>query len=267
MAHGDVDDEVKRAGEAKAEAVRHMFSSIAPRYDLLNHVLSANIDRRWRRRAVARLLEGRDPRGRFLDACAGTLDLAVEISRARGFTGRIAAVDFALPMLLHGAGKVAERPIFPVCGDALRLPFGDSTFDGATVGFGIRNVAGLDEGLAELARVLKPGGRLVILEFATPTWRPLRAAYMFYFLRVLPAIGRWVSRHGSAYEYLPRSVLAFPAPDALAERIGAAGFTHVRWEALTGGIAALHIAERVGDQNGVADVRDRATGRGRAAGA
>jgi demethylmenaquinone methyltransferase / 2-methoxy-6-polyprenyl-1,4-benzoquinol methylase len=228
----------------KAAAVRRMFASIAPRYDLLNHLLSANMDRRWRRLAVDRLLAGRTADGVFLDACAGTLDLALELARRADFRGAVVASDFALPMLQHGAGKAAGLPVRLACADALRLPFGDASFDGVTVGFGVRNVASLEAGFRELARVLKPGGRLVVLEFMTPGWRPFRALYLFYFRRVLPLIGRLVSRHDSAYAYLPQSVLAFPAPDALAALMADAGFERVNWEPRSGGIVAIHAGER-----------------------
>ncbi|HEX6938489.1 MAG TPA: class I SAM-dependent methyltransferase [Longimicrobiales bacterium] len=239
-----VDRAVLPPAEEKAAVVRRMFGAIAPRYDLLNHVLSLNIDRRWRRRAVDELLGGHAPRGRYLDACAGTLDLALEIAGRDGFEGRVVASDFSLPMLERGRGKVGGRPVAPACADALRLPFPDATFDGATVGFGVRNLADLDAGLRELGRVLKPGGRLVVLEFTTPTFAPVRALYLFYFLRILPWIGRIVSRHGSAYAYLPASVLEFPPPVELAARMRAAGFTEVRWRPLTMGIAAIHVGTR-----------------------
>jgi demethylmenaquinone methyltransferase / 2-methoxy-6-polyprenyl-1,4-benzoquinol methylase len=232
--------------DAKAAAVQRMFASIAPRYDLLNHLLSANMDRRWRRRAVDRLLEGRQPDGTYLDACAGTLDLAMELARRAGFGGRIVASDFALPMLQHGRQKAAGRNVGVACADALALPFADASFDGATVGFGVRNLAALETGFREFARVLRPGARLVVLEFMTPRRQPFRALYLFYFRRVLPLVGRLISRHGSAYTYLPESVLAFPEPDALAEIMAANGFERVAWEALTGGIVAVHTAERRG---------------------
>lgn len=232
------------APEEKSVAVRRMFGAIAPRYDLLNHLLSLNIDRLWRRRAISMLLEGRRPRGRYLDACSGTFDLALALARRRGFDGIVIGSDFALPMLERGRRKLGGTPVRPACADALRLPFGDATFDGATVGFGVRNLAQLDAGLRELARVLRPGARLAILEFTTPSWQPLRALYMLYFLRILPLIGRLVSKHGSAYAYLPASVLEFPEPPALAEKMRAAGFDEVRWRRLTGGIAAVHVGTR-----------------------
>ena len=226
----------------KAAHVRRMFSSIAPRYDLLNHLLSLNVDKRWRRRAVDRRGWERAPEGTFLDNCAGTLDLAVELGKRSGFRGRVVGSDFTYAMLHNGvgAGKTAAAPVAPACADALALPFPDASFHGATVGFGVRNLADLDAGLREMARVLRPGARLVILEFTTPGWQPFRGLYLFYFLKLLPLVGRMVSKHSSAYTYLPESVLNFPAPPELAERMRAAGFGEVRWETLSGGIAALH---------------------------
>jgi demethylmenaquinone methyltransferase / 2-methoxy-6-polyprenyl-1,4-benzoquinol methylase len=233
------------APEEKAALVRGMFGAIAPRYDLLNHLLSLNIDRRWRRQAVDLLLAGREARGTFLDVCAGTLDLSLELARRPGFEGRVVGADFALPMLQQGgADKVRGAAVSPACADALRLPFADRTFDGATVGFGVRNLADLDAGLRELVRVLRPGARLVVLEFAVPGWQPFRGGYLFYFRHVLPWIGRLISRHGEAYSYLPASVLEFPEPEGLAGRMEAAGFGGVRWRTATGGIVALHEGEK-----------------------
>ena len=224
----------------KAVAVRRMFSSIAPRYDLLNHLLSLNVDKVWRRRAVDRLEWERAPEGVYLDNCAGTLDLSVELAKRPGFRGRVVGSDFTYAMLERGTGKLERLSVAPACADALVLPFPDASFDGATVGFGVRNLADLDAGLREQARVLKPGARFVILEFTIPQWQPFRGAYLFYFLRVLPAVGRMVSKHGSAYTYLPESVRHFPEPPELARRMEAAGFADVGWRMLSGGIAALH---------------------------
>ena len=229
-------------GAAKRAYVQGIFQSIAPRYDLLNHVLSLNIDRRWRRLAVDRLGWERVPDGTYLDLCAGTLDFAAELGNRPGFRGRIFATDFAQAMLLQGRGKT-ERAV-PVNGDALALPFADGGFDGATVGFGVRNLMDLDAGLTEAARVLKPGARLVILEFTTPTRQPLRGLYMSYFRRVLPAIGRFVSKHRDAYSWLPESVLTFPEPSALANRMETAGFREVAYTRLMGGICAIHVGTR-----------------------
>lgn len=229
--------------EEKSAAVRRMFGAIAPRYDLLNHLLSLNIDRLWRRRAVGLLLRDREPAGRFLDVCAGTFDFALALARRRGFRGLVVGSDFALPMLQRGLRKLVGSRVRPACADALTLPFGDATFDGATVGFGVRNLADLAAGLREMHRVLKPGARLVILEFTTPRWQPFRGLYFLYFRRVLPLVGRMVSGHGSAYTYLPASVLEFPEPPALAALMEEAGFRRVTWRRWTGGIVAAHAGE------------------------
>ncbi len=175
------------ADEEKAAHVRRMFSSIAPRYDLLNHLLSLNIDRLWRRRAVDRLNWERRPDGTYLDNCAGTLDLSTELARRAGFGGRVVGSDFTFAMLAGGVHKLDALRVDPVCADALALPYPDAAFDGATVGFGVRNLADLDAGLREMARVLRPGARLVILEFTTPNWQPFRGLYFLYFLPHPPA--------------------------------------------------------------------------------
>lgn len=229
-------------GREKREYVRGIFRDIAPRYDLLNHVLSLNIDRRWRRRAVDELGWEQAPAGRYLDLCAGTLDLAAELATRAGFSGSVVGADFVLPMLVRGRGKAAR--VAPLNADALDLPFPDASFDGATVGFGVRNLVDLDAGLQEAARVLRPGARLVILEFTTPPRQPLRGLYFFYFRRILPLIGRLVSKHRTAYTWLPESVLAFPEPDALAEQMCRAGFQGVRFRRMMGGICAVHVGTR-----------------------
>jgi demethylmenaquinone methyltransferase/2-methoxy-6-polyprenyl-1,4-benzoquinol methylase len=231
-------DPARLAGDARRSYVRGMFTAIAPRYDLLNHLLSLNVDRAWRRRAVACLEWTRAPSGTYLDACAGTLDLAAELARQPEFTGRVVGADFVLPMLKLGRRK--ERDLRAVGADALRLPFADRTFDGGTVGFGIRNLVDVDAGFRELRRVLKPGARLVVLDFTLPSAAPVRAFYLFYFRRVLPLVGRMVSKHRDAYSYLPDSVLRFPTPEALAERMTAAGLADVGYRRLTLGIAAVH---------------------------
>jgi len=229
-------------GREKRSYVRAMFTAIAPRYDFLNHVLSLNMDRRWRRQAVARLGWERTPSGRYLDLCAGTLDLAATLARQPRFTGGVIGADFVLPMLSLGREKSVR--VRPVNADALDLPFPTESFDGATAGFGVRNLADLDAGLAEAARVLRPGARFVILEFSTPPLQPLRGLYFLYFRKVLPLIGRLVSRHGDAYTYLPESVLAFPEPEALAEKMRAQGFAEVEYSLLLGGICAIHVGTK-----------------------
>lgn len=233
------DPDLPAPGE-KAASVRRMFGEIAPRYDLLNHLLTLNIDRRWRRKAVDRLLEGSSPAGIYLDACAGTMDLAVEVAARPGFGGLVVASDFAWPMLEAGRHKVEALPVAATCGDALRLPHPDGCFDGVIVGFGVRNFADLDAGLRELVRVLRPGGRLVILELSRPGLLPLRWLYNLYFTRLLPWIGRRVSGHDTAYSYLPASVGVFPPPQELAVRMAAVGLSGVRYERLLAGIAAIH---------------------------
>ena len=257
------------APEQKAATVRRMFDSIAPRYDLLNHLLSLNIDKLWRRRAVDRLVgraeksaqrgmaapreeggiipggapRGPESRGRsalWLDACAGTLDLALELARRPTFAGRVVASDFTFAMLAHGRRKLRGERLDTTCADALAMPFPDDVFDGAMVAFGVRNLADVEQGLREAARVLKPGAPLVILEFTTPGWQPFRALYLTYFRRILPLVGRLVSKNRSAYEYLPASVLEFPEPPALAALMRGSGFEDVSWETMTGGIVAIH---------------------------
>lgn len=233
-----------RGGKGRERQVRQIFSEIAPRYDLLNHLLSLNADRGWRRRAVDRLGWEHSPSGSFLDACAGTYDLSLELATRSGFRGRIVALDFAGPMLARGKAKVDGKPVTPVCGDTLALPFPDGSFQGAMVAFGVRNLAEIPQGLRELARVLAPGGRLVILEFTEPPNPVVKTLYLIYFHRILPLVGRIVSGHPWAYSYLPRSVSEFPDPPTLAGLMQEAGFGDTTWQLLTGGIAALHVGIR-----------------------
>ncbi len=219
-----------------------MFTAIAPRYDLLNHLLSLNLDRRWRRAAVARLGWEVRPDGVYLDLCAGTMDLAATLAREPRFHGTVVGADFVVPMLRLGRVKAARAA--PVAADALELPFPDAHFDGAMVAFGVRSLVDLDAGFREVARVLRPGARFVVLEFANPPATMLRAAFHFYFHRVLPIIGRAVSKHRDAYTYLPESVTSFPTPEELALHLREAGFSAVAYELVTGGICAIHHGTR-----------------------
>jgi demethylmenaquinone methyltransferase / 2-methoxy-6-polyprenyl-1,4-benzoquinol methylase len=242
MTHTETPAQEAAAGGADKRAyVRAVFEQIAPRYDLLNHLLSLNIDRYWRRRALRMLEWRRAPAGVYLDLCAGTLDVGAELSREREFRGFIVAADFAIPMLRAGAGKASRSVLAPVGADAQQLPLADGSVDGAAVAFGIRNVASLDAALSEAHRVLTPGARFVILEFTTPPSRVVRGLYHLYFHRLLPWIGGMISGHRSAYAYLPESVANFPGEPELARRMTNAGFTEVRWERLTLGIAAIHV--------------------------
>lgn len=231
-------------GLGKRAYVQRMFSEIAPRYDLLNHLLSFNIDRRWRAAALADLGWRHRPNGHFLDLCAGTLDVGVQLAREPGFAGHVSSADFAEPMLRAGVAKAAGRPLAPIVADAQDLPVAADAFDGAIVAFGIRNLADLDVGLKETLRVLKPGARFVILEFSTPRSALVRFGYHAYFHNVLPLIGGLVSRHPTAYRYLPQSVAAFPEQRQLADRMERAGFANVSWRPLTFGIAAIHVGEK-----------------------
>lgn len=231
-------------GPDKRAYVRRIFSDIAPRYDLLNRILSLGIDRGWRRAAIAGLGWPRRPGGRYLDVCAGTLDVSAALVATVGFSGQVIAADFAEPMLRFGSGKMAAGRIGPVVADALTLPLPANSCDGALVAFGIRNVADLDASLSEVLRVLSRGSRFVILELSTPTIPVMRGAYLAYFRHILPVVGGIISGHGSAYRYLPRSVMHFPEGSVLAERMRAAGFASVSWRPLTFGIAALHIGEK-----------------------
>jgi demethylmenaquinone methyltransferase/2-methoxy-6-polyprenyl-1,4-benzoquinol methylase len=231
-------------GPVKRAYVQRIFADIAPRYDLLNRVLSFGIDRSWRRAAVRALGWERRPAGCYLDVCAGTLDVSAALAATPGFGGHVVAADFAEPMLRSGQGKGPAGRIGAVVADALELPIPDGRCDGAMVAFGIRNVAGLDAAVAEVYRVLAPGARFVILEFSTPSHAAIRAAYLFYFRHILPLVGGLVSGHPSAYRYLPQSVMHFPEGHLLAQRMALAGFTNVSWRPLTFGIAALHVGEK-----------------------
>jgi demethylmenaquinone methyltransferase / 2-methoxy-6-polyprenyl-1,4-benzoquinol methylase len=234
------------------ERIAGMFDAIAPRYDLLNHLLSAGIDRRWRAAAIRSLqLTGRET---LLDICCGTADVALEARSRRGGPGppaaRVVGVDFSGAMLALGLRKVRSAGesarITLLRGDAMRLPAADRSVDAATVAFGIRNVQRPDEACAEMARVLRPGGRLAILEFGVPRIPGVKAAYLWYFTHVLPRIGRAISGHRAAYSYLPASVGTFAAPPEFVEILRSAGFAEVRADPLTFGIVYLYTARRLG---------------------
>jgi demethylmenaquinone methyltransferase / 2-methoxy-6-polyprenyl-1,4-benzoquinol methylase len=235
------------AGSAEKRAyVRRVFSELAPRYDLLNHLLSLSIDQRWRRRAVAALRWDRDPAGLYVDLCAGTMDVANELARKPRFRGTVLGTDFAEPMLREGRRKVASRPVAPVVADALTLPIRTGSASGAIVAFGARNLDDLDAGIEEAFRILRDGATFVILEFSMPRVPIVRSLYRFYFHHVLPTLGRLVSRHPTAYRYLPASVDNFPDEDELARRMTQVGFANVRVTRLSFGIAAIHAGERRG---------------------
>ena len=226
--------------EDHARRVREMFALISPRYDLLNHLLSANIDKRWRRRVV-RKLGSLVPKGaHLLDVACGTGDLSVQIFDS--LHAQVTGVDFCGPMLEIATRKAPQ--IRFIEGDALRLPFRGSSFDAATIAFGLRNLSSVEEGLRELRRVLKPGGWVAILEFSTPVVRGFNALFDFYMRRVLPRVGGLISGSRSAYEYLPNSVARFANQEQLATMMREAGFESVTFENLTGGVAALHTGRR-----------------------
>ncbi len=215
-------------------AVREMFARIARRYDLLNRLLSGGVDRRWRRALVRRL---GDLRGQTLvDSCCGTGDLSLALERAGA---RVLGVDFTPEMLARARRKGSGRSARFVVGDALALPLGDGRADAAAIAFGIRNVADRACGLRELMRVVRPGGAVVVLEFSLPRGRLTGALYRFYFTRILPRLGGWISGDADAYRYLPATVLAWPSPAELQAEMERIGLEQCGFELLTGGVACL----------------------------
>jgi demethylmenaquinone methyltransferase/2-methoxy-6-polyprenyl-1,4-benzoquinol methylase len=218
------------AGTLPAEGVRAMFDRIAPVYDVMNRVMTAGLDGRWRRETVAAVVR---PGDRVLDTCCGTGDLALASLRAGG---QVTGLDFSERMLERARRKSGQ--IEWVQGDALQLPFEDDSFDAATVGFGVRNLEDLDRGLAELARVLRPGGRVGVLEITRPEG-VLQPFYNVWFGKIVPVVGKLLPG-GSAYTYLPASVKRFPGPEDLARFLREAGFSEVRYRLFAGGIVALH---------------------------
>jgi demethylmenaquinone methyltransferase/2-methoxy-6-polyprenyl-1,4-benzoquinol methylase len=233
-----------RSSEQFSSQVNRMFDRIAGRYDAMNSVMTAGLHHRWRERAADRA--GLGPGDAALDACCGTGDFALALAHRVGPEGRVIGCDFSEPMLDLAREKAAESGASGVrfeWADALALPYDDDTFDAVTVGFGVRNLADLDRGLGEMARVLKPGGRLVILEITQPQRPPLSTFYSVWFDRIVPVLGS-LAGDRDAYSYLPESVRGFPPPLGLAERIDAAGFERIRWTVLAGGIIAIHSGER-----------------------
>ncbi len=237
--------ELNEKEAAHANAVREMFSGIAKRYDLLNHLLSLNIDKGWRRKVSDELrgILDRDD-AVVLDVACGTGDLSIELDR--NARARIIGSDFCRPMLTVAQSKPSggTAPIPYVEGDALKLPFADGSFDAVTIAFGLRNLASVPDGLAELLRILKPGGRLAVLEFSAPVVPGFGKLFNFYFSHILPRIGGAVSGSRGAYEYLPDSVSKFPDQKRLAAMMGSTGFGSVKFRNLTGGIAALHVGTK-----------------------
>jgi demethylmenaquinone methyltransferase/2-methoxy-6-polyprenyl-1,4-benzoquinol methylase len=223
-----------RTGTLPPERVRTMFDRIAPVYDFMNRAMTMGMDRHWRRLAAAAVVQ---PGDKVLDSCCGTGDLAIAVARAGG---RVTGLDFSERMLERARGKAPELEW--VQGDALALPFADESFDAATVGFGVRNLADLEAGLRELARVLRPGGRLAVLEITRPRGA-LQPFFRLWFDVLIPLAGKALPG-GAAYSYLPASVRRFPGPEDLARALERAGFTAVSYRLLAGGIVALHVGER-----------------------
>lgn len=228
---------------SKREQVERMFDAISPKYDLLNRLFSMGIDQGWRRKVVRML--GEEPVGHLLDVATGTADLAILGSlKARRVTG----ADISEGMLKLGREKVARRGLADrvtlVQADSEQLPFPDGTFDAVTVAFGVRNFEHLQQGVKDMVRVLRPGGRIFVLEFSKPAKAPFKQLFRFYFHRVMPTVGKAISKDSAAYAYLPKSVDAFPEGAAFEDLMRAAGLGEVRSFALTGGIATLYRGRR-----------------------
>lgn len=228
--------------DKRAGTIRDMFAAVAPRYDLLNRLISGFLDEGWRRKAAERV--DRAPDGPILDLCSGTGDQARAV---RALGRRVTGADFTLAMLAIARRKLArngspeQRPaVTPVVADALELPLAADTHAGGVVSFGLRNVADLDRSLAELARVIRPGGRLVVLEAAIPRKRVIRPFFLFYFRRVMPWLGKLLSPRGSAYEYLPASVMGFPDREAFLRRMADAGWTDLTYRDLSFGAVCIY---------------------------
>lgn len=237
---GLTDSGQKNLAQDHARRVRDMFARISPRYDLLNHLLSANIDRRWRRRVVRKLQPHLSSNAKILDVGCGTGDLSIELFEKTA--AQVIGIDFCRPMLQRAQTKAPQ--IRFIEGDALRLPFPDNAFDCVTIAFALRNLASVESGLQEISRILKHDGLIAILEFSQPTVPGFRQFVRFYYWRLLPWIGGCLSGLRSAYEYLPDSIAKFPNQESLAKMMSAAGFSEVEFENFFGGVAALHVGRR-----------------------
>jgi demethylmenaquinone methyltransferase/2-methoxy-6-polyprenyl-1,4-benzoquinol methylase len=230
---------------AKKEGVRKLFDNIAPDYDKLNHILSLNIDKGWRKRAVRNLVDTQEPL-KVLDVACGTADFTIEIAQKVGKGSEVIGVDISEGMMAVGREKIKKAGVSAklFVADCEDLPYADSTFDRISVGFGVRNFEHLELGLSQMCRVLTPGGKLVILELSVPSNAFIRWCYKLYFLKILPAIGGLISGNRGAYEYLPASVLRFPAPDKFISMLKSAGFAEVEHTPLTLGICRMYVAKK-----------------------
>lgn len=231
--------------EERERYVQDLFRRVAPKYDFLNRLLSFRRDVAWRRFTARKA--GLEPGGSVLDVATGTGDLAFDLAEVVGSTGRVVGLDFTEEMLVRARAKADKLGLADVCrfvqGNALELPFEDAQFDAATIAFGLRNVVDRERCLLEMRRVVKPGGRVLVLEFSQPVWPVFRQVYLLYFRHILPFIGRLVQGDADTYRYLPETVLAFPDQEALAANMRNLGFHNVHYYNLTGGICCLHIGE------------------------
>ena len=230
---------------AKKEGVRKLFDNIAPDYDKLNHILSLNIDKGWRKKAVRTLVDTQEPL-KVLDVACGTGDFTIEIAQKVGKDSEVIGVDISEGMMAVGREKIKKAgvPAELFVADCEDLPYADNTFDRISVGFGVRNFEHLELGLSQMCRVLTPGGKLVILELSVPSNAFIRWCYKLYFLKILPAIGGMISGDRGAYEYLPASVLRFPGPDKFIPMLKSAGFAQVEHTPLTLGICRMYVAKK-----------------------
>lgn len=231
--------------EERERYVQDLFRRVAPKYDFLNRLLSFRRDVAWRRFTARKA--GLEPGGSVLDVATGTGDLAFDLAEVVGSTGRVVGLDFTEEMLVRARAKADKLGLADVCrfvqGNALELPFEDAQFDAATIAFGLRNVVDRERCLLEMRRVVKPGGRVLVLEFSQPVWPVFRQVYLLYFRHILPFIGRLVQGDADTYRYLPETVLAFPDQEALAANMRNLGFHNVHYYNLSGGICCLHIGE------------------------